>query len=79
MRIHMVTKKLVPVAAMERIMKRAGAERVSEPAKVALKDVLEEYGEKVSSSALKFAVHAGRKTIKASDIKLAAKELKSKF
>jgi len=74
----MATKKLVPIAAMERIMKKAGAERVSEDAKVALKEVLEDYGEKVSSSALKFALHAGRKTIKAADIKLAAKELTKK-
>lgn len=74
----MVTKKLVALAAMERVMKKAGADRVAEDAKTALKDVLEEYGAKVSASAIKFALHAGRKTLKAADIKLAAKELSNK-
>jgi len=72
----MATTKLVALAAMERIIKKAGAQRVSEEAKKALAEVLEEFGEQVSRSALKFAIHAGRKTIKAADIKLAFKEQK---
>jgi len=68
-----VTKKLLPLAAMEKIMKHAGAERVSESAKVALKDVLEEIAQDISERSVKLALHSGRKTIKASDIKLAAK------
>jgi histone H3/H4 len=64
----------LPVAAMERIMKRAGSERVGEDAKVALRDHLEEEGEQISKKALTYANHAGRKTIKADDIKLARKE-----
>ncbi len=68
-----MTKKLLPLAAMEKIMKNSGAERVSDKAKTALKDVLEEIAEKIAADAVRLAMHAGRKTIKATDIKLALK------
>lgn len=66
-------KKTIPLAAMEKILKKAGAERVSDKAKVALKFVLEEKAEEIAEAAIKFANHAGRKTIKVDDIKLAFK------
>ena len=68
-----MSKKLLPLAAMEKILKNSGADRVSDKAKVALKDVLEEIGEEIASNAVKFAMHAGRKTVKSGDIKLASK------
>jgi len=60
---------------MERIMKQVGADRVSEDGKAALRDVLEDISVNISERAMKFAMHAGRKTIKAEDIKLASKEI----
>ncbi|MBC8500505.1 MAG: histone family protein [DPANN group archaeon] len=69
----MANKRIIPLAAMERLIKKAGAERVSEDAKASLRDILEEFGEEVSEAAIKFAVHAGRKTVKADDIKLATR------
>jgi histone H3/H4 len=72
--LNMVTKKLLPLAAMEKIMRAAGAGRVSEDAKAALKEVLEDIGQEIAAKANQLALHSGRKTIKASDIKLAAKE-----
>ena len=68
-----MSKKLLPLAAMEKILKKAGAERVSDKAKVALKDVLEDFAEEIAVKSIKFAMHAGRKTVKAGDIKLASK------
>lgn len=70
----MATKKLISLSAMDAVMKKAGAERVSDKAKEALKEVLEEYAESIAVSAIRFSHHAGRKTVKAQDIKLAAKK-----
>ena len=47
-----ISKRLIPLAAMEKIIKTAGAERVSDKAKAALKEVLEEYAEKIAQSAV---------------------------
>jgi len=69
----MTNKKGIPLAAMERLLKDAGAVRVSESAKQALKEALEEYALKLGEGASKYAIHAGRKTVKEEDIKLATK------
>jgi len=66
-------KRILPLAAMEKILKKAGAERVSDKAKAALKNTLEEIAEEIGAKAIKLAMHAGRKTVKAGDIKLASK------
>jgi histone H3/H4 len=68
-----MSKRLIPLAAMEKILKNAGAERVSDKAKAALKEVLEDIAEEIASNSVKLALHAGRKTVKSGDIKLAAK------
>jgi len=58
---------------MEKILKSVGADRVSDKAKEALKNIVEDIAEEIAQDAVKFAMHAGRKTVKAGDIKLAAK------
>lgn len=65
--------KILPLAGMEKLLKRAGAERVSEEAKVALRDLIEEISDEICSKAVKLAMHTGRKTVKATDIELASK------
>jgi len=69
----MASKRLLPLAALEKILKQSGAERVSDKAKAALKDIVEDIAMEIAENAVKLASHAGRKTVKAGDIKLAAK------
>jgi len=69
-----MSKRLIPLAAMEKILKTCGADRVSDKAKAALKNVIEDKAEEIAAQAVKFAMHAGRKTVKAGDIKLAVKQ-----
>ncbi len=69
----MSEKKILPLAAMEKLLKKCGATRVSEDAKATMKDILEEYAEQIGQKAVKMAQHSGRKTVKGADVKLATK------
>ena len=54
-------------------MKKAGAERVSQSAKTALKQILEDHAINVSQKALEIAKNSKRKTIKSRDVEIAVK------
>jgi len=63
------------LAPMHRIIRKAGAERVSEGAADELRKALEDIGVKIAREALDFATHAGRKTVKSEDIRIAVKKI----
>ena len=65
----------LPIAPIGRIIKNAGGLRVNEDAKEVLRKVLEQCGEDISLQAVKLAKHAGRVTVKASDIEMAVKQI----
>ena len=60
---------------MYRILKKSGAQRVSDESAVELRRVIEEIAEAIAKNAVDDANHAGRKTVKAEDVKLASKQL----
>ncbi len=63
------------LAAMYRVMKKSGAERVSDDAADELRKVLEEVAERIAKQAVDLSSHAGRKTIKPEDVRFAAKNV----
>jgi histone H3/H4 len=63
----------LPIAAVVRIAKKNGAERVGSDAAEALVVRAEKYIAQLTKESNKLAEHAGRKTIKKEDVDLAAK------
>lgn len=63
----------LPDAPVDRIIRKAGAKRVSEGAVEELRDAIQELGEEISQDAVEMAQHANRNTVKKEDIELATK------
>ena len=63
------------LAAMHRILKKSGAQRVTDKSAIELRRVIEEIAEAIAKNAVDMSNHAGRKTVKAEDVKLASKQL----
>lgn len=63
-------KATLPVVVMEKLLKKAGAERVSVKAKEELLKLIKEKNKEISKKAVEYAKHAGRKTVKREDIEL---------
>ena len=59
------------LSSMEKLIKKAGADRVSESGKKSLRKELEKVAMDLAKKAVMFARHAGRKTVREEDIKLA--------
>ena len=66
------------LSAMYRILKKSGAQRVSDESASELRRVIEEIADAIAKNAVDDANDAGRKTVKAEDVKLASKQF-SKF
>ena len=61
------------LSAMYRILKKAGAGRVSDESANELRRIIEEVASGIAKNAVDMSIHAKRKTVKAEDIKLASK------
>jgi len=55
------------------ILKKAGAKRVSDESANELRRIIEELADSIAKSAVDMTSHAGRKTVKSEDVKLASK------
>jgi len=70
-----LAKNDLRLAAMHRIIKKAGAERVSDSAIKELRIALEDVGLKIAMEALDFTKHARRKTVRVEDIQIAVRKV----
>lgn len=66
---------ILPIAPCGRIMKKGGADRISEAAEIEMAKILEEYGILITIEAVELARHAKRTTVKEEDIRLAVVRL----
>jgi histone H3/H4 len=66
----------IPNSAIDRLLRKGGATRVSKSAIHALQKELEEYGVKIAVLGNEIASHAGKKTIEGEDIFLAIRKNK---
>lgn len=65
----------LPIAAVNRIAKANGAERVGSDASELLVKMTEAYIARLTKEANKLAIHAGRKTLREEDIEMAAQNI----
>lgn len=65
----------ISTAAVHRLIKRGGAGRIGDDAAEELRKVMEDTAVRVGKEALELATHAGRKTVRAEDIRLAVKRI----
>jgi histone H3/H4 len=65
----------IAISPMDRIMRKAGAERVSEEGAEALREVIESLALDIARESIALAKHAGRKTVNAEDVKMASRKL----
>ena len=61
-------------ARVEKLIRQAGAQRVSADAVEKMNEVLTDWGKNIAKYAVEIARHSGRKTVKENDIKLASQK-----
>ncbi len=67
-------EKNLPLASMEKTLKKAGAKRVSEAAKKQLQETLKKKIKELTEKATAFSKHSKRKTIKEEDIHISTEK-----
>ncbi|MCJ7428846.1 MAG: NFYB/HAP3 family transcription factor subunit [Candidatus Nanohaloarchaeota archaeon QJJ-5] len=64
----------LPRAPLERLLRQAGAERVSDEATEALREAVEEEALELAERAREFSQHANRKTVQREDVRAARRD-----
>ncbi len=67
-------KMILAKASIDKIIRKAGAHRVSSEAAIRLAEILEEEGIEIAKEAVELAGHVKRKTVKREDIRLVLKQ-----
>ena len=73
MKIYHMKSSELGLSAMYRILKKSGAQRVSDESADELRRILEDIAETIAKNAVEMSSHAGRKTVKGEVVKLASK------
>ena len=68
-----MTQYYISLNSMENILREAGAKRVAHAAKKKLREEVEAYALDIAKQSLTFTSHAGRQTVKESDINAVSK------
>ncbi|MEE1116823.1 histone family protein [Methanosphaera sp.] len=66
----------IPKAPVTRIVKSAGAERISKDAEEKIVEAVEAYTASLATAVIDVAKHAGRKTIQPDDVEVVLKHFK---
>ena len=66
-----------PLAAMDRVIRKAGKVRVSRGAAMELSSILESFAMDLASEAIKLAEHRGAKTVTEVDVRAAASRIRA--
>lgn len=66
-----------PLAAMDRVIRKAGKVRVSRGAAMELSAILEAYTMEIAREAIKLAEHRGAKTVTEVDVRAAASRVRA--
>jgi len=64
---------VLPLKAIERLLRKAGAKRVSKGASVEFAKYLEEFAGEIASEAAELAKHSGRQTVTEQDVLMVRK------
>ena len=73
------TERIIPLAPIDRLIRKAKVERVSEKASVVMGEILEGLGLEIAVMARDLAEHAHRKTVNGNDIQLAYRQWRRKL
>jgi histone H3/H4 len=68
-------ENIIPYETVGKLMEKHSSFRISQDAKIAMAELLEEHSQKIGELAVKYCMHAGRTTVTDKDILLAIKSL----
>ena len=63
---------MISLLSLERIAKKAGVKRISRKALEELREYIVDYGNSLAEESVRLSRHAGRKTVKAEDVRFVA-------
>lgn len=63
---------MISLLSLERLAKKAGAKRISRKALEELRELSMDYGNEIAEKSVRLSRHAGRRTVKAEDVRFVA-------